>query len=99
MPKNKQIFMKGVRIMAKTEEEKAISKIEKKTIRDMTSVGTYRAEFLPTIRAYAQLRWQYETLNSQFITEGKPVVEEYTNKNGSTNMRKTPEYLVIETMR
>lgn len=85
--------------MAKTKQEKEIDKIIRTTKKSMEAIGVYRIEFNPTIMTYAQLKWQHDTLNKQFIEEGKSVVEEYTNKNGSTNIRKTAEYMVIEVLR
>ena len=38
-------------------------------------------------------------LNRQFYESGCKIVEEYTNKAGATNMRKTALYLAMETMR
>lgn len=92
-------FEKGGSILAKTKQQKEIDKIIKLTKKNMQAIGVYREEFDPTITAYAQLKWQHDTLNKKFIEEGKPVVEEYTNKNGSTNLRKTAEYMVIEVLR
>ena len=85
--------------MAQTKEQKAINKIKKKTIEEMTTLGVYRPEFSATINAYAQLRYLYDILNERFTENGYQVTEEYTNKAGATNIRKTAEYQALETIR
>lgn len=85
--------------MAQTKEQKAVKKITKKTIEEMTALGVYRPEFSATINAYAQLRYLYDILNDRFIENGFKVTEEYTNKAGATNIRKTAEYQALETIR
>lgn len=82
-----------------TVEEKEIRKIEKRTIKDMEAVGTYRPEFKPAIRAYAEMRQQYNLLTADFYEGGCEITEEYTNKAGFTNIRKTALYLALETLR
>lgn len=94
-----EFFKKEAEKLAKTKQEKQIDKIAKTTKQNMTSIGVYRVEFDPTILTYAQLKWQYDTLNKKFIEEDRPVIEEYTNKNGSTNLRKAAEYQVLEVLR
>ena len=83
----------------KTPEEKEMRKIEKQTIKDMQNIGTYRSEFNATIRAYSEMRQQYNKLTSEFYAGGWKITEEYTNKAGFTNIRKTALYLAIETLR
>lgn len=91
---------KGVNIgMAMTDAEKKIRKIAKKTVEDMTVLGTYRVQFEPAIRMYAQMRFQYEELCRAFFDMGNKVTEEYTNKAGATNERKTALYSAIEQLR
>lgn len=85
--------------MAQTKEQKAINKIKKKTIEEMTALGVYKPEFSATINAYAQLRYLYDILNERFTENGFQVTEEYTNKAGATNIRKTAEYQALETIR
>lgn len=85
--------------MAKTEEEKAIGKIERSTVKAMTELQVYRPEFKQTIRAYARLRWQYETMFEKFMENGCETTEEYINKSGVASVRKTPEYQVMENLR
>lgn len=85
--------------MAKTEEEKAIGKIERSTVKAMTELQVYRPEFEQTIKAYARLRWQYETMFEKFMENGCETTEEYINKSGVASVRKTPEYQVMENLR
>lgn len=85
--------------MAKTEQEKAVAKIERSTIKAMTELQVYRPEFRQTVKTYAQLRWQYNEMFAAFVSSGCEATEEYTNKAGVTNIRKTPEYQIIENLR
>lgn len=83
----------------KTPEEKEINKIIKATTKDMEAIGTYRPEFNATIRTYAEMRQQYKKLTNEFYEGGCNITEEYTNKAGFTNIRKTALYLALETLR
>ena len=85
--------------MAMTANEKQIRKIIKKTTESMTELGTYRAQFAPAIRVYAEMRYQLDRLNDEFVSGGCRVTEEYTNKAGATNERKTALYAAIEQLR
>jgi hypothetical protein len=80
-------------------EEKEIKKIIKSTIKDMEAIGTYRPEFVHTVRAYAEMRQQYKKLSTEFYDGGCQITEEYTNKAGFTNIRKTALYMALETLR
>lgn len=79
--------------------EKQTKKIIKATKKNMESIGIYRHEFDPTIRTYAEMRQQYDALMIKFYDSGCEVTEEYTNKSGYTNIRKTALYLALETLR
>lgn len=85
--------------MAVTKEQKAVKKIIKKTIDDMNALSTYRPQFDATIRAYAEMRQQYDVLMDEFYANGCTITEEYTNKAGFTNVRKTALYQSLETLR
>lgn len=89
--------------MAMSKEEKKINeqikKIIEQTVTDLKAIGVYRPEFDSTIKAYAQMRQQYDTLMKEFYSTGCKITEEYTNKAGATNIRKTALYLAIETLR
>lgn len=85
--------------MAMTEEEKKIRKIFNKTKKNMQALSVWRDEFRPTVEAYAKLRFQYDVLFEKWQSDGCNVVEEYTNKSGASNNRKTAEYQVLEVLR
>ena len=91
------IFRKGGEAMSP--EEKEVKKIIKKTTKNMEDINTYRPQFDSTIRAYAEMRQQYNKLMSEFYEGGCKITEEYTNKAGFTNIRKTALYLSLETLR
>lgn len=76
-----------------------ITKMCNKTIENMRILGTYRVEFEAPVRRYAELRIQYDILTEQWYEGGCKITEEYTNKFGATNNRKTALYLAMETMR
>jgi len=80
-------------------EEREVKKIIKITIKDMEDINTYRPQFNATIRAYAEMRQQYNKLMAEFYESGCEITEEYTNKAGFTNIRKTALYLSLETLR
>ncbi len=83
--------------------ENEISELVKKVVRQtktrMKAVNTYRKEFDAVIDRYADLYVQYEILRGQWYDGGCAVSEEYTNKAGAVNQRKTPLYLSMETLR
>ncbi len=70
-----------------------------KTVENMRVVGTYKPEFEASVRRYAELRIQYDILKDKWYEEGCSITEEYTNKFGATNQRKTTLYASLETMR
>lgn len=76
-----------------------VKKVVKQTKTRMRAVNTYRKEFDAVIDRYADLYVQYEILRSQWYDSGCVVSEEYTNKAGAVNQRKTPLYLSMETLR
>ncbi len=79
--------------------KRRINKLWNKTIENMRSLGTYRPEFETSVRRYAELRVQYDILNDQWYENGCAITEEYTNKAGATNQRKTTLYLTLENIR
>ncbi|MFP7732716.1 P27 family phage terminase small subunit [Priestia aryabhattai] len=85
--------------MALTLEEKAIRKIVKKTVEKMKAVGTYRPQFDSAIRTYSEMKYEMDILTQHFYATGFKRTEEYTNKAGATNIRKTAEYLALEKLR
>lgn len=85
--------------MALTETEKSIRKIVKETIKYMTELEIYKPQFQPVIRRYSELRSIYDIQLNEFYESGNKVIEEYTNKAGATNNRKTPLALSLEKLR
>lgn len=85
--------------MAISDYEKQIRKIIKTTKINMTDIGTYKPQFDPTIRVYAETKYQYNLVMREFLDSGCKMTEEYTNKFGATNIRKTAIYLALETIR
>lgn len=76
-----------------------ITRIYNKTVENMNELGTFRREFDAPVRRYAELRVQYDILTDRWYEEGCEITEEYTNKSGATNQRKTTLYLALETLR
>lgn len=70
-----------------------------KTKRRMKNAGTYLPEFDASIERYADLMVQYDILKEKWYASGCAITEEYTNKAGATNERKTPVYLAMEMLR
>lgn len=65
----------------------------------MTDLGIYKKSYDRLIEVYAGLLYQYFLFESQFEESGYKIEEEYTNKAGATNMRKTPLYTAMESLR
>lgn len=85
--------------MALTEQEKAVRRIKKKTIEAMKELDTYKPQFDATITTYSIMRYQYDLAYRDFLESGCRITEEYTNKAGFTNIRKTATYLALEMLR
>lgn len=71
----------------------------KKTVKNMTTLDVYRPEFDIVIRRYSEMRVLFDSLNEEWVNGGCVVTEEYTNKSGATNERKTALYSSIEKLR
>ncbi len=69
------------------------------TVDDMKKLNTYKEEFSPVITRYAEMRVQLEILMGRWYEAGCIITEEYTNKAGATNNRKTALYQSIEGLR
>ncbi len=65
----------------------------------MKELGIYRKEYRTTIDIFVDMVHQYEVFTEEFEKQGYKVQEEYTNKAGATNMRKTPIYSAMEKLR
>lgn len=85
--------------MDKKEITRKRNKIIKETKGDMQVLGVYRKEFDNLIKRYADMRFQYEIMHIKWLESGCKVTEEYTNKAGATNYRKSAFYLAFETLR
>jgi hypothetical protein len=83
----------------KVVSENRFDDIFTQTVSDMKQVGTYKEEFSPAITRYSEMRVQYELLMQDWYKGGCQISEEYTNKAGATNARKTALYLSIEALR
>ncbi len=81
------------------ELKKRTKTILARTRNNMKKAGTYRKEFEDSMERYADLRVQYDVLKERWYEEGCAITEEYTNKSGAANQRKTPLYLAMETLR
>lgn len=73
--------------------------IKNEIVRQMKTLGTYKPEYKNVINIFAGMLSQYEHFEEQFIEQGYPIEEEYTNKAGATNMRKTPLLSCMEKLR
>lgn len=75
------------------------TRIYNKTVENMQVLGTFKPEFDAPVRRYAELRIQYDILSDKWYEEGCQITEDYTNKSGATNQRKTSLYMSLETLR
>ena len=82
-----------------TKRKRKITKTYHETIDKMRALQTFRPEFDTPVRRYAELRVQYDILSDKWYEEGCKITENYTNKFGATNQRKTALYLVLENLR
>lgn len=71
---------------------------EKRIIKKMKSVGTYKPEFENVISNLAQIFEDMDEARKQFVSSGGKFLVEHTNKNGSTNFVKNPSYMIIESL-
>lgn len=71
---------------------------EKKIIKAMKAVNTYRDEFGQTIKTLAKIYEQFDEAKAQFERTGGQYVIKHTNKNGNTNIIKNPLYRIVEEM-
>ena len=74
-------------------------KIYAQTVTDMKNLGVYKDEFIPVITRYAELRVQYIVIMGKWYATGCEITEDYTNKAGATNARKTALYQAVENLR
>ena len=75
------------------------TRIYNKTVANMRNLGTFKPEFDAPVRRYAELSIQSDILTDKWYENGCEITEEYTNKSGATNQRKTSLYMSMETLR
>lgn len=86
--------------MEGTKARKAkITRLYNKTVENMREIGTFKPEFEAPVKRYAELSIQYEILSDKWYENGCEITEEYTNKSGAKNQRKTALYLALENLR
>src|SRR5699024_7766070 len=73
--------------------------IRAETIKNMKALGTYKPEYNNVIDIFVGMLHQYENFQEEFERSGYKIEEEYTNKVGATNMRKTPLFSAMEKLR
>lgn len=83
----------------KQTKTKKINNFIKETKGNLTNLNIYKEEFDTTIRRYAEMRLMYEILSNNWYENGCVITEEYTNKSGATNKRKTAQYAALENLR
>lgn len=71
---------------------------EKRIIKDMKAVRTYKDEFMQTIKVLAKIYEEFDKAKEQFDQSGGQYIITYTNKSGVTNTVKNPLYRIIEEM-
>lgn len=79
--------------------EKERKRLRTDIVRKMKSVDTYNKSFDSVVDVYTDLLLQYKIASLEFVENGYRMTEEYTNKAGATNIRKTATYLALEGLR
>lgn len=93
-PSVRSFFKRGCKSLARKKET-----IKREVIKNMKELGTYKKEYRTTIDIFVDMVHQYEVFTEEFEEKGYQIQEEYTNKAGATNMRKTPIYSAMEKLR
>jgi len=73
--------------------------LKNQTVKRMEHLGVYKDDYDQTIDIYVGMLAQYQAFEKAFEESGYQITEEYTNKAGATNDRKTPIYSAMETLR
>lgn len=81
------------------EIEKERKRLRTDIVRKMKSIDTYNKSFDSVVDVYTDLLLQYKIASVEFAENGYRMTEEYTNKAGATNIRKTATYLALEGLR
>lgn len=76
-----------------------VKSINKKIIRQMKELGTYRKEFDMIIDIFSGMLFQYQKLAQDYAEMGYPVTDVYVNKAGAENERKVPILTAMEILR
>lgn len=95
----KEIKETAAQKIEREQREVMIRKIKNYTRRIMKGINTYDKAFDPIIDIYSNLMFQYDLVLDQFYKSGCVITEEYKNKNGAVNERKTAVYQSLETIR
>lgn len=95
----KEIKETAAEKLEREQREAMIRKIRNKTKKIMKGTNIYDVAFDPIIDIYSNLMFQYDIVLDQFYKSGCIITEEYTNKNGAVNERKTAIYQSLETLR
>lgn len=78
----------------KSEAEKLLSKKIKSVVEQMKKLGSYRPEFEDTVKHYAELSIEYDTLYAKYVTANYPCAIE-TEKGA----KKSPITTTLESLR
>lgn len=65
-------------------------------VADMKALGVYSDAYEDVINDYVDTRVYIKRLQAEWVAAGSPMVEEYTNKAGATNMRKVAILAAID---
>ncbi|MFR5876333.1 MAG: P27 family phage terminase small subunit [Eubacterium sp.] len=79
--------------------ESFFENMKQAVIEDLKSTGVYRPEFNRVISVYTEILVEYCIIQDQWRRSGCVVQEQYVNKNGAKNMRKTALYQSLEQLR
>ncbi|MER1998888.1 MAG: P27 family phage terminase small subunit [Lysinibacillus sp.] len=74
-------------------------KLKDDVVAKMKHLGVYSDNYDHTIDTYVGMLRQYLTFEKQFEESGYQITDQYTNKAGATNDRKTPIYTAMESLR
>lgn len=81
------------------QKKKSKNAIKNDVIKKMKSLGTYKPEYSSMIEIFAGMLYHYSEFEEKFEDSNYKITEEYTNKAGATNERKTPIYMAMESLR
>lgn len=71
---------------------------EKKIIKNMIAVGTYREEFREIVKTLSKIYEDLDKAKEQFEKTGGNYIVRHVNKTGGNNIVKNPLYKIIEEM-